>query len=232
MNETSYARDDLLVDTGWLAAHSSDPGVRVVDAGAARGEAPRPERIAGAVSPPHYYIKSADDPLHAVASAEAKAVFEAMGISDDTLVVAYDSAGSRNAARLWWVLAVNGHDNVRLLNGGFEKWSEEGRPLVTATGAPPLGNFTPRPNPAVLSTADSLLAAIDEPNAVIWDTRAEAEYTGEDDRGNARVGHVPGAVHIEWSRLMAADATFKPASEMRSMLEAAGITPDKAVHVY
>ena len=232
MSVKGFARDDLLVDTEWVAAHLHDPNVQIVDAGAARGEAPRPERIAGSVSPPHYYIKSADDPLHAVEADEAKAVFEAMGISDDTLVVAYDSAGSRNAARLWWVLAVNGHDNVRILDGGFEKWSAEGRPLVTNVGTTAQGTFAPRSNASVLSTVDTLLAAIDDPSAVIWDTRAEAEYTGEDDRGNARVGHVPGARHLEWSRLMAENGTFKPASEMRAMLQAVGITPDKAVHVY
>ena len=232
MSGRDFARDGLLVDTEWVAAHLHDPNVQIVDAGAARGEAPRPERIAGSVSPPHYYIKSADDPLHAVEGDEAKAVFEAMGISDDTLVVAYDSAGSRNAARLWWVLAVNGHDNVRILDGGFARWSAEGRPLVTDVGTPTQGVFTPRSNPSVLSTIDTLTAAIEDSGTAIWDTRAEGEYTGEDARGNSRVGHVPGARHLEWSRLMAEDATFKPASEMRAMLEAVGITPDKAVHVY
>ncbi len=232
MDTKGYARDDLLVDTGWVAAHLGDPRVSIVDAGVSRGNDPRTERIPGAVSPPHYYIKGADDPLHVVGPAEAKAIFEAMGISDDTLVVAYDSAGSRNAARLWWVLALHGHDQVRLLDGGFEKWAAEGRALVTDAGSPARGSFTPRSNAAVLSTVDTLRAAIDDSDAAIWDTRALGEYTGEDSRGNARIGHVPGARHLEWSEMMATDATFKSAGEMRTKLAAVGVTPDKAVHIY
>ncbi len=232
MDDKGYARDDLLVDTEWVASHVDDPEVRIVDAGVGRGEEPRSERIPGAVSPPHPYIKSTDDPLHAVRPAEAKVLFEALGISGDTLVVAYDSAGSRNAARLWWVLALHGHDAVRVLDGGFEKWSAEGRPLATDVGSPARGTFVSRSNPSVLSTVDTLRAAIDDPGAVSWDTRSLGEYTGEDARGNARAGHVPGARHLEWSGMMAADGTFKPATEVRTALEAIGVTPDKAVHVY
>ena len=228
-----YANPGLLVETGWLAEHLGDPNLRLVDSGVRTGEPPRAERIPGAVSPPHHYIKSAENPRFVAGPDEAKAIFEALGVGDNTLVVAYDSARSVNAARLWWVLRYYGHHNVRVLNGGFDKWAAEGRPVTTdAPAAVPPASFTPAVNDAVLSTADSLMAAVDDPSAAIWDTRSEAEFTGENDRGNARVGHVPGAAFLEWSDVMAEDGTFAPAECMRVALERIGVTPDKTVHTY
>ena len=228
-----YANPGLLVETDWLADHLNDPGLRLVDSGVRTGTPPRAERIPGAVSTPHHYIKSADDPRFVARPDEAKAIFEALGVGDDTLVVAYDSARSLNAARLWWVLRYYGHHNVRVLNGGFDKWAAEGRPVTTdAPASVPPATFTPAVNDAVLSTADTLMAAVGDPSAVIWDTRAEAEFTGENDRGNARAGHVPGAAFLEWSDVMAEDGTFAPAECMRTALERIGVTPDKTVHTY
>ena len=76
------------------------------------------------------------------------------------------------------------------------------------------------------------MTAVGDPQAALWDTRSEAEFTGENDRGNARAGHVPGAAFLEWSDLMAPDGTFAPAEQMREALERAGVTPDKTVHAY
>lgn len=232
MAEKGYARPELLVDTEWLAAHMEDSGLRLVDAGAPVSGDPRAERIAGSVSPPHPYIKGAEGSKHVAPAADAKAIFDAMGIGTGTQVVVYDSARSVNAARFWWVLSYYGHADVRILDGGFDKWVAEGRPVVTDVADPAPASFSPKANPAVLSTVDTLRAAIDDAGAAIWDTRSLGEYTGETDRGNARAGHVPGAAHLEWSDLMASDATFKPAAEMSAALGAIGITPDKAVHTY
>ena len=228
-----YANPGLLAETGWLAERLGDPNLRVVDMGVRTGEPPRPERIPGAVTPSNRFVKSKDDSRFVAPPDEAKALFEELGIGADALVVAYDSARSLNAARLWWALRYYGHDNARVLNGGFTKWAAEGRPVTTdAPAAVPPAAFTPAVNHAVLSTAETLMAAVGDPNAAIWDTRAEAEFTGENDRGNARAGHVPGAALLEWSDLMAPDGTFAPADRMREMLERVGLTPDKTIHSY
>ena len=228
-----YVNPNLLVETEWLAERLGGANLRLVDMGVRTGEAPRAERIPGAVSPPHPHVKGADAPRFVAGPDEAKAIFEALGVGDDTLVVAYDSTRSLNAARLWWALRYYGHDNVRVLNGGFPKWAAEGRPVTTGTpAAVPPASFTPAVNDAVLSTADSLMAAVGDPSAAIWDTRSEAEFTGENDRGNARAGHVPGAAFLEWSDLMAPDGAFAPAEQMREALERVGATPDKTVHAY
>ena len=229
----TYPNADLLVETDWLAAHLDDPGLRLVDMGVRLGEEPRTQRIPGAASPPHPYLKGSENARFVAGPDEAKALIEALGIGDGAGVIAYDSARSLNAARLWWVLRYYGHGDVRVLNGGFDKWAAEGRVVEEAAGnAAAPATFTPRPDPDVLSTVDTLRSAVGDAASVIWDTRSIGEYTGEVDRGNARAGHVPGARHLEWSDLMAADATFRPAGEIRAALEELGITPDKRVHTY
>jgi thiosulfate/3-mercaptopyruvate sulfurtransferase len=80
---------------------------------------------------------------------------------------------------------------------------------------------------------DELKAACSLENAVIWDVRSDGEYNGTDSRGNKRVGHIPGAVHLEWFNVV--DRTthrLKPPPEIRRMLSEKGITSDKLVHTY
>ena len=232
---STYAAPELLAGTAWLAEHLGDPGMALVEMGtkAAEFEA---GHIPGAVRCPSAQIKGTGDanPRLVAPPAEAKALFEALGVGDDTLVVAYDRIRNRDAARLWWVLRYYGHANVKVLNGGWKKWTAEGRPSETGPGAPaPSGaTFTPEVHPEVGSTVETLTAAVGDPDTVIWDIRTPEEFSGENDRGNARVGHVPGAVHLEWVDLVDDDDTFKDPDELRALAAGLGITPEKAVHVY
>ena len=73
-----------------------------------------------------------------------KAVMEEMGIGDDTLVVAYDNSGSLYSTRFWWVLSYYGHTNVKVLDGGWKKWVDEGRPL-SIDRPPDVGDVTLHP---------------------------------------------------------------------------------------
>ena len=80
---------------------------------------------------------------------------------------------------------------------------------------------------------DELKAACSLDDVVVWDVRSDGEYDGSSSRGNKRVGHVPGAVHLEWFNVMDRETQcFKPADEVRRMLTEKGITPDKAVYAY
>lgn len=228
-----YPQSGLLVETEWLAEHLDDPTVRVVEM-AQDGSAFESGHIPGAALSPTWQIKGSVNTRLVAPPEEAKAWFESVGIGDDTLVVGYDRFRCRDASRLWWVLTYYGHPNVRVLNGGWAKWSAEGRPVETGAAAvADGGGFTPQPpDRAIESTVETLEAAIGRADAVIWDVRTEDEFTGANSRGNARVGHVPGAVHLEWVHLVNEDGTFKSAEELRSIAEGLGITPDKTVHAY
>jgi thiosulfate/3-mercaptopyruvate sulfurtransferase len=220
---------DILVDTQWLASHVGDPNLRIVDCDLpdAYGRA----HIPGAVNPADHYYKDPQDKRFVAEPARFAEMMAALGIGNDTLVVGYDTAGLRLAARLWWALNYYGHNQVRILNGGWGQWLAEGRPITMAK--PKIGqtSFTPRgPDESLRASAEDVMAALAKPGTVVLDVRSKAEWQGQDARGNKRAGHMPGAVFREWTASMTEDQQcFKPADELRTELEQLGVTPDKEV---
>lgn len=229
-----YPRPELLADTDWLAEHIGDAGVRVIDCAAV--EAYRRAHIPGAVGLPpiNPYIKDASDETYVMPPDAFAELMGRLGVGDDTLVVTYDDNSSLLAARLWWVLQHYGHVNAKVLNGGWHKWLHEGRPVTThATHAAP-ATFTPRTDAGVLCTLDHLRDLVGASDARILDVRSIEEFNGTNARGNKRSGHVPGAAYIEWLDFVTRDdrRVFKPAAEIRQMLERAGISPEQEVVTY
>lgn len=228
-----YAQPEFLVDAEWVVAHQNDPNVVVVDtdveAAYLRGH------IAGAVMVPDNYEKDPDSGRVHILPADKFAVMcQNLGVGDDTLVIAYDNNQSLYAARLWWALNYYGHTNVKVLDGGWRRWVQEGRAIsFDRPKGPASVKLIPRVNDSIMVKVDELNAACSLSDAVIWDVRSDGEYDGSNGRGNKRVGHVPDAVHMEWFNLMDRDThRFKPAEEVRRMLAKHGITPDKAVFAY
>lgn len=239
MAQEGYARPDLLAETDWLEAHLDDPNIRIVDCD--QFDIYRRAHIKNAVGiRVHHYIKHPSyeqDPRAYPLILDPEPFAElmgSMGIGDDTLVVAYDSVGSLYAARFWWVLTYYGHSNAKVLNGGWRKWFDEGRPVTADTFRPPSATFTPRPNPGVLCTLDYGLSCVGKDHTVFLDVRSDEEWLGTNDRGNKRAGHVPGAVHLEWLNFVTSDKyrTLKPAHELRALLERHGVTPAKQAITY
>ncbi|MEE8517677.1 MAG: rhodanese-like domain-containing protein [Dehalococcoidia bacterium] len=228
-----YASPELLVETEWLAEHLDDPNVVVVEVAQDSSEF-EAGHIPGARIGPDWQIKGSVDKKLVAPPDEAKAWMESVGIGSDKLVIGYDRSRNRDAARLWWVLSYYGHTEVKVLNGGWKRWSDEGRAVASGPAAAG-GNvsFTPKSaNDAIVSTVDKLMDAIGKPDAVIWDIRSKEEFDGEVDRGNARKGHVPGATHLEWTELVDEDHRFKSADELWALVGKLGITPESKVHVY
>ncbi|HXG24768.1 MAG TPA: sulfurtransferase, partial [Chthonomonadales bacterium] len=241
-----------LVETEWLAAHLDDPAIRVVDMrGYVRTEtAPdgfQTAKYTGARDeyeqahiPGAVYldwttdIVDPDDPVPAqVAPPERIArVLGAAGIGDDTLVVAYDHhPASQFATRLWWVLKYYGHDQVRVLNGGWNRWIAEGRPVTSERTLVSPATFTPRPRPELRAKAEDVLAMIGHPEVTIIDARDEEQYTGAIRRG-PRGGHIPGAVNLPREALVLPDGRFRSLEELREIVEKAGIRPTRRAVAY
>jgi thiosulfate/3-mercaptopyruvate sulfurtransferase len=229
----------MLAETDWLAEHRNDPGLRIVDCD--QYAVYRRAHIDGAIGIlEHHYIKQpgyAEDARKHPLVMPPEPFAELMGqmaIGNDTTVIAYDSFGSLWAARFWWVLSYYGHENVKVLNGGWRKWFGEDRPLSVDVPTPTKASYEPRPNPDLLCTVDYGLECVDDDDTVILDVRSDGEWNGTADRGNRRAGHVPGAVHLEWLNFVTDDdyRTIKPASELRVLLEERGVTPDKQVITY
>ncbi len=228
-----FAHPEYLVDAEWVAAHLDDPNVVVVDgdveAGYLRGHIP------GAALIPDNYEKDPDTGrVHILPPDKFATMCQNLGIGDDTLVVAYDNNQSLYAARLWWALNYYGHTNVKVLDGGWRRWVAERHPISFDRPAPrAAAAFTPNADESVMVKVEELKEACHLADALIWDVRSDGEYTGVNDRGNRRAGHIPGAVHLEWFNVMERDThRFKPAAAIRQMLSDQGITPDKAVFAY
>ncbi|MEZ4554217.1 MAG: sulfurtransferase [Dehalococcoidia bacterium] len=219
---------DLLVSTEWLAANLDGAGRDFVLIDAGEAVAYRRAHIPGAVGVSHPYLKARDDRGHVMPPAEFEELAASLGVSNDTPVVIYDDNASLHAARVWWVFDYYGHRDLRVVDGGFNAWLDEGRPLTSLAPRPPRGRFVGQPNAAAVCVLDELKAAVEGGAAPqIWDLRSDGEWTGVELRGNQRGGHVPGARHLEWRGLMQGPPArrFRPREEIEAMLREAGIDP-------
>ena len=145
----------------------------------------------------------------------------ALGVGDDTQVVAYDNAGGMYAARLWWMLRWAGHRAVAVLDGGIGAWKAAGQPLSTdtpATAAP--DRFTLRP--PLVSTLDyaQVKANITAQDRLVLDARAPDRFRGENETMDPVGGHIPGARNRLFKDNLDTDGRFKPAAQLRQEFDA------------
>lgn len=233
-----YARPELLAEPDWLQDHLDDPNLRLIDC--ASLEAYRRAHIPGALQlPTHYYIKEpgppgADHGTFIMPPGDFEQLMGKMGVSNDSLVVTYDDNNALVASRLWWALKYYGDTNAKVLNGGWHRWLSEGRSVTFhATRAQP-ATFTAHPNPDLIADAELLKAKHTDPSCQVLDARTDQEWEGTNDRGNKRVGRVPGAKHLEWLNFVAKDDSrkFLAADELDRMVREAGFTPEKATITY
>jgi thiosulfate/3-mercaptopyruvate sulfurtransferase len=153
------------------------------------------------------------------------------GVDNDTPVVVYDEQSGVRAARAFWFLEYFGHPRVQLLDGGFNAWMRAGLPVTREAQPPAPSTWSGTPHPARIASWRDVKDRLHSPHTVIVDTRTDGEHYGTTVRAK-RGGAIPGAVHIEWTRNLTPHGDFKPASELRAMYEAAGVTPDKEVVTY
>ena len=154
------------------------------------------------------------------------------GVSPARPVAMYDEQSGIRAARAFWLLELFGHPDARVLDGGFEAWRRAGLPVAHEARPPRKAEWEVPPHDRrLLATWRDVRGKLGRPEAVLLDTRSDGEYRGTTVRAR-RGGALPGAVHVEWTRNLAGDGTFRPASELRALYEGAGVTPDKEVVTY
>lgn len=236
MSAQAYAHPEMLAETQWLAGRLPSRDVCVVDMGPYEGYARA--HIPGAVhvgpGDRSHYLKDPKNLTCVMPPEQFAGLMGRLGIGDETQVVAYDADGGHTAARLWWAMDYYGHPSCQVLNGGWNKWVLERRPIALEAPSYPRARFTPRIVQGRRCGLDGVRDAIGRGDIVLWDVRTDGEWDGSNHRGNRRAGHLPGAAHLEWRQLVTEDAarTFKPATEMRRLLTQRGVTPDKRVITY
>ncbi|MEO8753946.1 MAG: sulfurtransferase, partial [Casimicrobiaceae bacterium] len=145
----------------------------------------------------------------------AAALFGRLGIADGKQVVAYDQRGGMFAARLWWMLHWLGFDAAAVLDGGFAKWTAEGRATATDAVVPGLAAFrVGRVTPTV--NASGIMASLARQRLFLIDARAEERFRGETEPMDPVAGHIPGAHNRPYTLNLNADGTFKHPAFLRA----------------
>lgn len=230
-----------LVSCEQLAAHLNDPDWRIVDCRHQLSDVGYGQRVYAEGHLPGAFFMHLDRDLSGAMSGcngrhplpdpqVLAAKFGAIGISSRTQVVAYDDAEGMVSGRLWWMLRWLGHDNVTVLDGGFNRWVKEGRPLTRDIPVVLPTVFEVEQRDWVV-TADEVLANIASPELVVVDARGPDRFRGENETIDPVGGHIPGARNRFFRDNLDADGRFRPAAELRrEFLELfAGTPPDKTV---
>lgn len=219
---------------GFVRTRLIDEGVQSAEYAGAREEYDR-GHIPGAV-----YLDWTRDivdeldpvPVQAAPAGKIQRVFESLGLGDDHLIIAYDAhPASQFATRLWWLLRYYGHENTRILNGGWPKWVHEGRPISTALPSYPPARFTPRLSPGWRASADEVAGCIGRDDVAIVDARDMDQYSGRVRRGS-RGGHIPGALSVPREALFEADGTVKSPQALEEAFNRHKVPTDKHVIAY
>jgi thiosulfate/3-mercaptopyruvate sulfurtransferase len=218
----SYAHPERLVTTSWLEAHLGMPGLVVVesDEDVLLYEV---GHIPGAVKVDWH--TELNDPVvrDYVDGAGFAALMNAKGISRDSTVVIYGDKSNWWAAYALWVFTLFGHSDVRLLDGGRDRWISEGRTLTTEKAPVPRTDYpiVERDDSVVRAFKEDVLAHLGKP---LIDVRSPEEYTGErttapayPDEGALRAGHIPTAASVPWSRAANEDGTFRKLDELTAI---------------
>ena len=137
----------------------------------------------------------------------------AAGVRDDRPVVVYDDWQARAAARCWWMLRWAGHPDVRVLDGGWSSWVDEGRPQSEEQDAPTRGDFTARPGQLPVLVADDVPDLAQR--GVLIDARDPRRFRGEEEPVDPVAGHIPGAVNVPTGLNLGDQGRFREPEALR-----------------
>jgi thiosulfate/3-mercaptopyruvate sulfurtransferase len=206
--------NDVFIDIAWLQAHSDDPGLRIIDTrskphGGVTDDPTGAEQYAAGHIPGAVHLDYAGPELIDPATPYATRVappehfaqtMAAAGIGDGTLVIAYDDGNVPYAARLLWMLAYYGHDNAKILAGGFREWKAAGGAISTAVATPSRAAFTPHVRPELRATRAEVLAVASGTSTVqLLETQRDKTYA-QRDRDIAGARRLSGSQLLEDAR--------------------------------
>ncbi|MEE8491414.1 MAG: sulfurtransferase [Acidimicrobiia bacterium] len=236
----AYAHPERLVSTDWLVEHLDDPGLVVVESDEdvllyETGHIPGAVKVDWHSELNDQLIRDyVDGPGFSKLMAEK-------GIGRDSTVVFYGDNFNWWAAYALWVFTLFGHEDLRLLDGGRQKWIEEGRDLTTDVSQRVATDYpvTVRDDSPIRAFRDGVLTHLDSQGKLV-DVRSPEEYRGEllhmpdyPQEGALRGGHIPGAASVPWKRAANDDGTFKNRAELEAIYQdEVGLSKDDDVIAY
>jgi thiosulfate/3-mercaptopyruvate sulfurtransferase len=237
-------RNEVLVSTDWLAEHLEDERIRILDCRYYFDRDGREEydkgHVPGALHVDH--SKQLTDPNHEVDSmippaGQVEDVMQSLGVSNETVIVGYDDEGGHFASRIWLILARYGaEDQMKILDGGWTKWTQENRPVTNDVPSVDSGDFSLEgrtPAPELVASIDDVRTASESGNAALLDVRRHSEYTGEEVRAK-HGGRIPNSVHAFWHNNLnwEGDRTYRSDSEIESQPGLGNVQKDQPVITY
>jgi thiosulfate/3-mercaptopyruvate sulfurtransferase len=236
MAENGYAKP-VLVTTDWLIEHLNDPTVVVAEV----DENPdlyEEGHVPGAIK--LHWRDDLQDPIERdlVEKDSFEQLMSERGISNDATLVLYGDKNNWFAAYAYWYLKIYGHNDVRILDGGRQKWIDEGRELTTDAPSVKPSSYSARDrDETIRARRDAVLSSLGQDALV--DVRSPQEFAGDlvappgyEQEGAQRAGHIPTAKSIPWAQAVRDDGTFKSADELRELYAGKGVTPERAVTAY
>jgi thiosulfate/3-mercaptopyruvate sulfurtransferase len=232
--DTAEAEMDSLVSAEWLREHLGDPDLVLLDSsvlvepddeGGLRMVNGRANYDAGHIPTAGFAdlmgeLSKGDSPLEFAMPTPEQflAAMSALGVSDDSRVVVYDSMNMAWAARVWWMLRWIGFDRAALLDGGLGAWTTAGYPLSTEPASRPAGHLTLSLRPELIADRDEVFAALEDSTVMLLDAMSLAHYRGEWAMYD-RPGHISGASNLPSSLLMDEAGRFRPHDELEMLID-------------
>jgi thiosulfate/3-mercaptopyruvate sulfurtransferase len=220
---------NLLIDCAKLARVMDDPGVRVIDcrfelldrdAGQRRYvEGHLPGAVFADLDRDLAAPVTSGTGRHPLPDASIMAgTFARLGISNSSRVVVYDDDNGALASRCWWLLRWLGHDDARLLDGGFARWRSLGLPIEAGDRQPAAVDFRPSPRPElVLETQEIAAAGTNRAALQLVDARDSARFAGRHEPIDPVAGHIPGAINLPFPASLDAHGGWRSATELQKL---------------
>lgn len=236
---SGYVHPEVLVETSWVAEHLNDPNVRLIEADEdvllyEVGHIPGAVKLDWHVD--------VQDPVSRdfVDQQGFEKLMSRWGISNGTTIVLYGDRNNWYACYAFWLFTMYGHKNMKIMNGGRQKWEAEGRQFTKEVPRFEAATYhASAADMGIRAFRDDVYEGLKDPNRRLIDVRSPQEYTGEllhmvnyPQEGAQRGGHIPTAKNIPWATAANADGTFKSAAELRDIYYGKDITPDKDVVAY
>ncbi|MDX6533915.1 MAG: thiosulfate/3-mercaptopyruvate sulfurtransferase [Gaiellales bacterium] len=232
--------NEVLVSTDWVAEHKDDGNVVVAEVDE-NTDLYDEGHIPGAV-PLHWKDEMQQQVVRDVIPRdEFEQLLASKGIGNDATIVLYGDKNNWFAAYAYWYTKLYGHDDVRIMDGGRQKWIDEGRELSTEQPTPQKASYSAKEiDNSLRSRREDVLAIVNNGDEqTLVDVRSPQEYSGEliampgyEQEGAQRGGHIPRAQSIPWAQAVKEDGTFKSADDLKALYESKGVTPDTAVTAY
>ena len=234
------AHPESIVSTQWVADNLGGENIVLVEVDVDT-EAYDQGHVPGAVG--WNWTSQLNDELtrDILSRAQLEELLGASGISRDTTVVLYGDNNNWFATYAFWQLKMYGHPDLKIMDGGRQKWMDEGRALTIAAPAVAAASYAASdPDTSIRATRDYVLNVASTSNSVgLVDVRAPDEFNGTllapanlPQEGSQRGGHIPGAANIPWATAVAEDGTFKSVEELREIYGGKGISGESEIIAY